>query len=285
MSFSLENLIVVIIAVLPGFVSAAIRATLKPGQSPSAGEWVAGSIVASLFLNALAFVLFIGLFRSIDLGKPLSQLKPQFSALAGWTTLYYLACLYGLALIWGFVSGLSGDRFELRVWAYRLRLTPISPETSVFVDVLRQLIGGKDNRALGDDPKRQVAWLQIHRDGKLIQGRIRKSSIRFGVNDPIEVYLFPGYVFAGGAIIQRADGSHDTSQKRGLYLRLRPEDIADILVAPASWSPVGTAAPPPAAPIVAPQRWYTRLANALSCRSTSAAPALLPPVGEPPAKT
>ena len=53
MSFTIESLIIAIFAVLPGFVSAAIRATLKPGQTRSAGEWVAGSIVASLMLGVL----------------------------------------------------------------------------------------------------------------------------------------------------------------------------------------------------------------------------------------
>lgn len=248
MSFSLENLIIAVIAVLPGFVSAAIRATLRPEQRPSAGEWVAGSVVASLFLNALAFVLFVFLFRSIDVGKPLSELKTQFAALDGRTTLYYLACLYALALLWGFANGLAGEQFELRVWAYRLRLTPISPETSVFVDLLRQLVGSKENRRLGDDPRRQVAWLRIRRDGKLIQGRIRKTSIRFGVGDPIEVFLSPGYVFDGGAVIDRAGAMPDAASVRGLYLHLRPEDVAEILVAPASWSPLAHAVRAPAAP-------------------------------------
>jgi len=276
MSFSLENLIIAIIAILPGFVSAAIRATLKPGRNPSTGEWIAASVVTSLVLNALAFALFIFFFKSIDLNKPLSEMKLQLSELTGFTVLFYLLGLYALALLWGFVTGLASDNVELRVLAYKLRLTPISPETSVFVDMLRQQIGSKDNQRLGNDPKRKVAWLRIRRDGKLILGRLRKSSIRFNVNDPIEIYLSPGYIFATGEIISRKDVLTNTDSARQLYLRLRPEDIAEILVLSATWNPLTSTSETetPILPTPSTAPWPMRF---FSCRTPSTkAPSLHP---------
>ncbi|MCK9914115.1 DUF6338 family protein [Microbacteriaceae bacterium K1510] len=249
MSLSIEALIIAVFAILPGFGSAAVRATLKPQQSPSAGEWVAGSVVASLFLNAIAFLLFSLLFRSIYLDQPLSVLGGQLLAQSGWTALGYLTFLYLLALVWGLISGFAGEKFEPRVLAYRLRLTPISPRPTVFTDVLTDLLGSAENRARRGQPDQEVAWLRMHRDGKLILGRIGNTSVNFGTGDPIEVYLSPGYVFAGGMVIEAYGRGADVRQ-RGLYLRLRAEDIADILVAPASWTPVP--GPPAAAPSPAP---------------------------------
>jgi hypothetical protein len=257
MSFTFESLIIAIIAVLPGFIGAAVRATLKPGDSPSAGEWVAGSIVSSLALNALAFFLYIFFVGGIDLNRPIVELQTQFGALAARSALGYVGLLYALALIWGLVSGLSDERFTLRVLAYRLRLTPISPTPSVFIDVLERLVGSKENRRLRDHPAQQVAWLRVQRDDKIIQGRLRKSSVRFAVSEPIEVYLAPAYIFEAGVIIDRDDGIPDADTSRDLYLRIRPEDIVEILVAPASWRPVAphsSQAQTPAAP------WWRRVA-------------------------
>lgn len=239
MSFTIESLIIAIFAVLPDFVSAAIRATLKPGQTRSAGEWVAGSIVASLFLNSVAFLIFIFLFQNIDLSKPLSELKNQLFNQTGRTALEYLACLYLVALTWGFASGLTSERVQLRVLAYRFRLTPISPTPNVFTDVLAEHIRGEANRGLSDDdPKRQVAWLRVRRDRTIIQGRVRKTSVHFSVNEPIEVFLSPAFIFESSAIVERPIRPPGAEYMRGMYLRLRPDDIADVLVAPASWMPI-----------------------------------------------
>jgi hypothetical protein len=238
MSFTFESLIVAIIAILPGFVSSAVRATLRPGHRPSAGEWVAGSIVASLVMNALAFVLFIFFSGAIELALALEDMHAQFAALPGWTALGYVGVLYVLALLWGLVSALASERYAPSVLAYRLRLTPVSPSTNVFIDVLEQLIGGAENRQLRGKPNQQVAWLRVRRDSKVIHGRIRKSSVRFSVNEPIEVHLQPAYIFEGGIAIQRPDRAPDADQQRGIYLRVRPEDIVEIMITPASWTPL-----------------------------------------------
>jgi Family of unknown function (DUF6338) len=223
--------------VLPGFISAAVRATLKPGDSPSAGEWVAGSIVASLFLNASAFFLYLFLVGGIDLNRPLAELQIEFGGQTGKSALIYVGLLYALALAWGLASGFADEGLTLRVLAYRLRLTPISPTTTVFIDVLERLVGGKDNRRRRGDPDQQVAWIRVRRDNRIIQGRISKSSVRFAVSEPIEVYLQPAYIFDTGAIIERDDRRPDADKSSGIYLRLRPEDVVEISVAPASWRP------------------------------------------------
>jgi hypothetical protein len=257
MSFTFESLIVAIVAVLPGFVSAAVRATLKPEDSPSAGEWVARSIVASLFLNTAAFFLYIFVWGGIDLHRPITQLRAQFGGLPGWSAVVYVCLLYGLALLWGTASGLADERFTPRVLAYRLRLTPISPTTSVFIDVLERLVGGKENRGRHGRADQEVAWLRLRRDSKIIQGRMRKSSVRFAVSEPIEVYLEPAYVTEAGTMVPGDDCASDGDKSRGLYLRIRADDVVEILVAQASWEPLVS---PPAAPA---RPWWPRLAHSV----------------------
>ncbi len=254
MSFTLESLIIVVIAILPGFLSAAVRATLKPDERPSAGEWVASSIVASLGLNAVAFWPFVFWSGRINLALPLATMKGQLAQLTGEDALRYVALLYLISIVWGIASGLAGKAFTPRVLAYRLRLTPISPASNVFTDVLDRLVRTSANLRLRGNPDQQVPWLRLKRDGKLIQGRLRQSSVTFDVGEPIEVFLSPAYVFEGGSVVQPISPVADVEYLRGLYLRLKVDDVTEVMVAPAKWNPLapllgaaGGPAPPAAA--------------------------------------
>ena len=164
MDVSLEGLVIGVFAVLPGFLAAAIRAVTARPQHVSTGDWLAGSVVASLVLNALVFGLFAIFSPVVELDRGIGTLGDAFGGISGWLALEYLAALYGAAIGWGFVSGLAAD-YAPRALAYRLRLSPVAPAPNVFSDSIDRLVGSRDNRRLAGQPAPQVAW-GVMRRGK-----------------------------------------------------------------------------------------------------------------------
>ncbi len=235
MDVSLEGLVIGVFAVLPGFLAAAIRAVTARPQHVSTGDWLAGSVVASLVLNALVFGLFAIFSPVVELDRGIGTLGDAFGGISGWLALEYLAALYGAAIGWGFVSGLAAD-YAPRALAYRLRLSPVAPAPNVFSDSIDRLVGSRDNRRLAGQPAQQVPWLLIRREKATVLGRLRRGSVDFAVDEPFEVFLEPARVTcAPGAADAAADDP--AAAPAGVYMRILPEDVVEVLTAPASWDP------------------------------------------------
>lgn len=241
MQFTSESLLVAIVAVLPGFISAAVHAQLDPDKTSSAGAWVAESVVTSLFLNALALCVFIILTSGIDLDRDVKDFASQLGATSGWRAVQYLATLYVFALLWGAFSGAFGAKWGKRLFGYRLRLTPVSGVKNPFIDALDDLVHTPGNLRLRGDPEQQVPWLRVQRADMVILGKMQQSSEQFEWTDPIEIYFSPAYVFKDGKILEREPGIPYHRYLRGLHVRARPEDVIEVLVAPARWDPMAAA--------------------------------------------
>jgi hypothetical protein len=244
MDINLEEWIVGVFAVLPGFVSAAIRSAIAPGETSSAGEWLAGSIVTSLVFNAITFLAFVfatslfpSLLADIHLGGHIKDIAVALGEVPGTTLLWYIAILYGWAVLWGIVSGLLSSHYAPRRLAYRLRLTPVSPHPNVFNDVLEELIGTAANRLLRGDPAQQVPWLRVQRGEMVIFGRLRTGSVDFAVDKPAEVFLSPAQLLTDAKSVSRDRTNPYANHVQGLYLRLLPKDLVEILVERADWDP------------------------------------------------
>ena len=245
MTFTVEALVIAIFAILPGFVSSAARSVLKPGEVATAGEWVAGSIVTSLALNAVVLFVFILLHKGIDLSQPVINLKQQLSSQSGSTAVWYAVALYGSAVAWGILSGFAGTEYAPRALAYRLRLTPVAPAANVFNNKISELVRTKENIRLRGSPHQEVPWLRIQRKELTILGRLQDDSVLFNLTDPIEVFLYPSYIFERNEIIARPEGViYPKDYQRGLYLRVLVDDLVEVIVAPAVWDPTRSLAVP-----------------------------------------
>ncbi len=233
MDVSLEGLIVGIFAVLPGFVSAAVRAAIAPGDRSSAGEWVAGSIVASLSLNALVLLAFLPIV-GFNLGQEIHGVVQSLGHMPVRLVLGYLVVLYCLAVVWGAISGLLAE-YAPRALAYRLRLTPVSPSPNVFNDTIEKLVRTEENRRLRNTPGQQVPWLRVQRDAIAIVGRLRRGSVDFEVDKPVEVFLSPAYRSGAGGPL--AWLPLPGANPQGVYLRLLSTDVAEVFTARSDWTP------------------------------------------------
>ena len=235
MNIGLESLIVGLFALLPGFVSAGVRNILAPRVSQSPAGWAVGSIVTSLFLNAaiLAGALLLHL-AELDLSEPAEMLDEALKALPVRTVAVYLAALYVLALVWGIISGLL-DEYAPQRLVYLTRLSPVSPETSVFTQAFSEIYRTKENLARRGSGEMMVPWLRIETEGGTVVGRLRFSS--FVIDENCEVFLRPArYLHDSDA---QAPGPTADLTRQGLYMRITKDRVVEVFSAKENWEPEG----------------------------------------------
>lgn len=231
MDFTIEGFFIAIVAILPGFFLAFTRSVVSNNlHDQEIEEWVATSIISSIILNAVIAIPFllwiIGVSVDQDFEHLLKQLHSTHVALLIW----YFVALYLAAFLLGVVSALRDD-LNLSVLSYRWRLTPISPNANVFVHALESTFRSRQNLERRGRPDQIVPWLRIARKGTIVVGRLRRSSVRFELDKPIEVYLSPAYVVQDNQR-RSIDGAHD-----GIHMRVLPTDVVEILSASANWLP------------------------------------------------
>lgn len=235
MDIGLESLIVGLFALLPGFVSAGVRNILAPRVSQSPAGWAIGSIVTSLFFNAviLAGVLALHL-AELDLSAPAAKLDEALKALPVGTVALYLSALYVLALAWGVVAGLL-DEYAPQRLVYLTRLSPVSPETPVFTLAFSEIFRTSENLAKRGTGEMVVPWLRIDTEAGPVVGRLRFSS--FVIDENCEVFLEPA------RYLRDADAAvpcpADQLTRRGLYLRLTKDRVVEVFSAGENWKPEG----------------------------------------------
>ena len=234
----LEPIIVGIFAILPGFLSAAVRSIFVPDKGTTTAEWTVTSVVTSLFLNAFALaVFFLYMGQADDLSKSVEEIRTQISDMPASTVGIYLAVLYLVALLWGAVSGLARE-YSPRHIAFLNRLTPISPKPDVFHLALDRRFRTKENLAKHGQNDQQVPWLKLRSDTGVILGRLRSSSVNIELDKPFEVYLEPAYTVVNGVVtpIDNEGGAGFV----GLYVRIKPENTLKVFTARADWVPDAT---------------------------------------------
>jgi Family of unknown function (DUF6338) len=230
MEFTLEGFFIATLGILPGFFLSLVKTIINPeGEKAKIEEWLATSILASLGLNLVVAALFVLFVIPIDLNKDVDHLVKQLQGQKLVVLLWYAGSLYLAALVLGVLSSLKAD-WRLGVLVYRWRLTPISPVPNVFNDTLEFAFRRSANLRLRGRPEQMVPWIRLRRTKVVVVGRLRRSSVRFDVDKPVEVFLSPAYIFEDSTI-------RGTGLPNGVYLRVLATDVVEILSAPASWIP------------------------------------------------
>ncbi len=235
MDINLEALAVGLFALLPGFVSSSIRSMLAATEQSTTASWTVGSIVASLFLNALVALGFVYFHLvDIDLNSSIRTIQENLPDLTVRIVLYYLALLYVLAVAWGMAMGF------LRHWAPRrlmflANLSPVSPEPNVFTQALAERYRSRENLAKRGKENMQVPWLKMCTSSGVIFGRLRHSSHRWDADKSFEIFLSPVYRIEQDEAKPMANNAN--LRFEGLYARVLPEQQIEIFSADESWQP------------------------------------------------
>jgi hypothetical protein len=230
MEFTLEGYVIAVLGILPGFLASGIQNFLVPQAGRSKiGEWVATSILTSLWLNVIVSIFFLTIFSdSVSLSSNIIRFVQDLRDQPVTRFLWYGGWIYSAASVWGLVSSLLASR--LVSLPHRWRLTPISPVPNVFTDELDSRFRTKENLRLRDRPEQDVPWIRINRVELTVIGRLRRSNVEFDIEKPFEVFLSPAYVID-------KDARKTIASPDGIHLRVSPTDIVEIHSARADWVP------------------------------------------------
>jgi len=139
MGLSVENLVIAVVLVLPGFVSAAIRARYQPGGDALSVSWLGLCLLRSLAFN---LVLVLPFSRAVPEVLDLTLLASAKAGTlpAGINTaslVVYCLLLYAVAFLWGHAPVVPLlRRLQAGLWAGGT----IDPDTSVFRQALVELL-------------------------------------------------------------------------------------------------------------------------------------------------
>jgi hypothetical protein len=235
MGMSLESLFVGLFAFLPGFLCSSVRSVFTKEESSTTAAWTVTSVLISLAMNAVSFVVYIWLFGpAFDSSDSIQEISSGVASLSVSTIVDYLCLVYIFAFAWGLITGLA-RHYSLRHLAFLYRLTPIAPERDVFHRTLGQLFRTKDNMAKRGNNDQLVPWLKIDAGNRVMFGRLRSSNNVIHQDKPIEVYLAPAFSIENSSLVPHSGGNGASSA--GFYLRIRPEQVIEIFSARADWRP------------------------------------------------
>jgi len=232
---NLESLLVGLFALLPGFLSSAVRSVFATEESSTTAAWTVTSVLTSLVLNAFSLVpCFFLVGPPLDFSDSIQDISSGVASLSGWTVLTYLGVVYFLALAWGLTSGLA-RHYSPRHLAFLNHLTPIAPEPDVFHRSLGKVFRTKENMAKRGKDEQLVPWLKIDAGNRVVFGRLQTSNTRIHQDKPIEVYLAPAFSNESSSLVPHSGG--DGASSVGFYLRIRPEQVIEIFSAREDWRP------------------------------------------------
>ena len=224
MSINLQQLLVALVMLVPGFIVTRIQRAFRPRRFSSQFEWFVSSILQGVVLNAVLIITlfwFVPDYRVMTLLEASSRLKQ----LAIQDVAFYLTALYLFAVIWGAISG----RFpflELRALANRFGLTRYAEHSSVWARIFDVQVPNN----------RKATWLRF--DGgnsEQFFGRLRHSSEFVEQDKPIEVYFAPLYRLVDDQW-QHVSLSGTPEQCDGCYMRLTPENTIQFFFRALEWN-------------------------------------------------
>jgi len=209
---SLEEFIVGLIFLVPGFISAEAERTFQPRRFDSAYDWTTSSLLRSIGLNiaGLAAVALLGLAGILPQNIPelkMSTINPFLQDLHLGTALIYILALYLASALWGALLGIY-PQVTLRELANSWNLTTMGRHDSVWARI-------KDKQR---PPERPHTWIKVHLDNdKMLFGRLRHASSTVEQDKPIELFLKPVYEMESGELSPLTTKGVEAD---GIYLKL-----------------------------------------------------------------
>ena len=226
MNIDLQQILVSLFLLVPGFISTGILKSVLPKKYDTDFQWVVSSLLISVILNAaLIFIILpLGIF-SVD--TKISEISTLAKTLNLADLGLYILILYGLATVWGTLSGLF-PILGIRSFLNRFKLVPYARNPSVWNRVF-------EVRRPSDRP---VTWLKYEINGRIFLAHLCHSSTHIDMDKSFEVYVDKVHVYESSKWIPLSlMPSTDMILCDGMYLRLLPERFIELYFTTSEWNP------------------------------------------------
>ena len=219
MSIDLQQILVALVMLVPGFIVSNIQRTFISKRFETDFQWVVSSLLIAIMLNAAAMAVFITIKTEIS-DLTLKALSEEIIKVKLFTVLIYFAALYFTSVVVGLILGIFPN-LQVRTLLNKLKLTSLGSDPSVWNRIFR----------MQRTKERPITWLKIKLDEhRTILGHLKHSSERVDMDAAFEVYLNEIYDV-------KTDGSLTPAKMDGLYLRLNPDQPAEIYFKTRDWKP------------------------------------------------
>ncbi len=232
MSIDVEQLIVGLVLLVPGFISTSTQRLFQPRQFESTYQWTSSSLIRSIILNLLGILVIAGTARvawipSEILSFTTIHIKKSIIELPFVYMLIYVTGLYLFSAITGLISGIF-PQLTIKALVHKLGLSSLGRSESVWRGI-----------KVDERPKdRQITWVKIYfHEGKTVFGRLKRASAIVEQDKPIEIYLKPAYEVQNDQLNQLTCMEQ---QADGVYARLQGADVVEFYFTaderlPVSW--------------------------------------------------
>ncbi len=218
MSLSLEEFVIAILFLVPGFLETSARRAFRPKEFDSEFERVVSSLVFSLALNTPALIVALLASRQ-EAGEFAAWLQSVRTPWLGVYLIFIYVAALGIGTLRGAFPGLG-----LRKMWNRLGVTQYGDVTAVWDEVFEK-----------HQPEHTKPWLWVRsKDTPPVFGRLRQSSALVHQDKPIEVVLKPCYRLENGRLDPVVDGA---GCEVAMYRRLGEADVVEFHFMPENWQP------------------------------------------------
>ena len=220
----LQQWLVLLVMLVPGFIVASIQRGFRPRRFATQFDWFVTSILYGISLNAAALIiLLIAVYNYQEL--TIAQVSAQFLTLRITWILWYIVALYLLAVLWGIITG-RWQTIGLRAIVNRLGITPYGEHGSVWARVFDKQVPAN----------KKAIWVKICLGGgTTIFGRLRHSSALVEQDKPIEVYISPYYELTSEGW-KRASLQQGIAVSDGIYLKVTDEHSVEFFFQNSDWT-------------------------------------------------
>ena len=219
----LQQWLVLLIMLVPGFIVTGIQRGFRPKLFATQFDWFATSVLYGISLNAV-FLIFLLIVvpgaKALTVDNVSNQLKTlKFS----WIAFYFFG-LYLLSLVMGSLSG-KWPAIGLRAVLNRFGITQYGEHSSVWARVFDKQVPSSKN----------AIWVKISMgSAPQIFGRLRHSSAQVEQDKPIEVYISPYYELTDKGW-KRPSLSSDGEVSNGIYLKITDENSVEFFFRDQEW--------------------------------------------------
>ena len=226
MDINVQQLLVSLFLLVPGFISTEIQKSYTPKKYETDFHWVVSSLLTSLVLNAILIFLIL-LFGDYRIDTKLTEVSSLAKEISLLIVGLYIFVLYGVSVLWGILSG-AYPLLGLKAFLNHFGIVPYAQNPSVW-DRIFEVRRPKD---------RPITWLKFNQGNAVYLAHLCHSSTHVEMDKSFEIYVDRVHRHENNKWVPLGFGQNpDHIPCDGLYFRITPESFIELYFQNKSWDP------------------------------------------------